>query len=101
GIRDFHVTGVQTCALPIFNAPASSRVLDTMRRPSARSDPTISTGEVRKRNTMRLLPGVTGLVAYSRASWSLSSVSTSSVELAVRSGERRVGKEGGRQRGPG
>src|SRR5690606_39729317 len=25
GIRDFHVTGVQTCALPIFDPPADRR----------------------------------------------------------------------------
>src|SRR5690606_2486838 len=27
GIRDFHVTGVQTCALPIFASPYGTRVL--------------------------------------------------------------------------
>src|SRR5690606_39534245 len=27
GIRDFHVTGVQTCALPISPAPAAARLL--------------------------------------------------------------------------
>src|SRR5690606_40502591 len=28
GIRDFHVTGVQTCALPIWHIPQGARVLD-------------------------------------------------------------------------
>src|SRR5690606_40661404 len=27
GIRDFHVTGVQTCALPIYQKPLSSHLL--------------------------------------------------------------------------
>src|SRR5690606_39402021 len=29
GIRDFHVTGVQTCALPIYRPPASPSVICT------------------------------------------------------------------------
>src|SRR5690606_40603865 len=28
-IRDFHVTGVQTCALPIFGRPVEGELLDT------------------------------------------------------------------------
>src|SRR5690606_37211266 len=31
GIRDFHVTGVQTCALPIFTAHRVGVALDVMR----------------------------------------------------------------------
>src|SRR5690606_40203699 len=30
GIRDFHVTGVQTCALPIFSPFAWSRLIGTI-----------------------------------------------------------------------
>src|SRR5690606_39549007 len=29
GIRDFHVTGVQTCALPIFSGQNVTKILDT------------------------------------------------------------------------
>src|SRR5690606_40442811 len=32
GIRDFHVTGVQTCALPILDWPAIDEVLGVVRR---------------------------------------------------------------------
>src|SRR5690606_40050829 len=32
GIRDFHVTGVQTCALPIFAVDGSELVLSSRRR---------------------------------------------------------------------
>src|SRR5690606_40894875 len=35
GIRDFHVTGVQTCALPIFAAFDQELVLFAVRRESA------------------------------------------------------------------
>src|SRR5690606_39971243 len=37
GIRDFHVTGVQTCALPIWSitiAPRSSPMIHTLALPS-------------------------------------------------------------------
>src|SRR5690606_39918439 len=33
GIRDFHVTGVQTCALPIFGKIVSSLVADVIMPP--------------------------------------------------------------------
>src|SRR5690606_40602725 len=39
GIRDFHVTGVQTCALPIWNCPATGPPLPGSPRPAARSWP--------------------------------------------------------------
>src|SRR5690606_40500295 len=32
GIRDFHVTGVQTCALPICLRPVADRVLESLTR---------------------------------------------------------------------
>src|SRR5690606_39442094 len=38
GIRDFHVTGVQTCALPIFVATAAVGVLDVVSLPAADID---------------------------------------------------------------
>src|SRR5690606_39794317 len=39
GIRDFHVTGVQTCALPIFEPPLSQQV--ARLRTAGFSDPQI------------------------------------------------------------
>src|SRR5207302_2936820 len=35
GIRDFHVTGVQTCALPIFGGRGQHRLLFVVRRHDA------------------------------------------------------------------
>src|SRR5690606_40877461 len=35
GIRDFHVTGVQTCALPIFHAGAAPSACPAPRVPAA------------------------------------------------------------------
>src|SRR5690606_39974205 len=43
GIRDFHVTGVQTCALPISTSPRSTSTV----RPSRASSANGSSGEGR------------------------------------------------------
>src|SRR5690625_7292835 len=74
GIRDGHVTGVQTCALPIFSYwPAKRRVYS--RRPTSRVPPETSAFWPSCWPTrLRLIP----------------------VEAAIRSEERRVGKEGRR-----
>src|SRR5207302_6847613 len=82
GIRDFHVTGVQTCALPI-----SARVHDRRRRlpslrrarpRSPRATPALRR-HARRRRTERVRPVRGGGEARDRG--------------AVRSEERRVGKE--------
>src|SRR5690606_40929511 len=59
GIRDFHVTGVQTCALPILRTPVShggrlpARVLNrAMEGVSARSRATAARPNNPKKNTM-------------------------------------------------
>src|SRR5207302_2265504 len=39
GIRDFHVTGVQTCALPIFGIDVGASVERARRRNQARANP--------------------------------------------------------------
>src|SRR5690606_40716845 len=94
GIRDFHVTGVQTCALPILSRnphprrpPFPARVAFTSRR-CLRS--------VRKEifflmNTINdaLVHGLTGSQAL---------LARYTSDLSARSEERRVGKEG-RSRG--
>src|SRR5690606_40928534 len=81
GIRDFHVTGVQTCALPISIATLQhrpARILD-QKRPTPNYPRTRSRGRVRQ-------------VGPPVRLWEIS-----------RSEERRVGKEGrsrwGRGRG--
>src|SRR5690606_40913982 len=80
GIRDFHVTGVQTCALPISNAHA------TYQNPAT----TDSTHDAPPHRHQRLrLQGMEGQLLPGRP------VRQSvSVLLRRRSEERRVGKEG-------
>src|SRR3712207_9053154 len=73
GIRDIGVTGVQTCALPIFEYSTLQRTSFAARRSSSRARPT-STDDRAERSAQ----------SRSRA---LSSIAGS------RSEERRVGKE--------
>src|SRR5690606_39305032 len=74
GIRDFHVTGVQTCALPISSArPACSTAFPRSNRACCSASTATST---------RASPSTA-----SRKS------STSSKPCLLRSEERRVGKE--------
>src|SRR5437773_12439882 len=75
GIRDRDVTGVQTCALPIFPADLSTFLVDYYRQ---------------KGVVMRLGEGVAGL--DQRGGKSVLRT-TSGGELTARSEERRVGKE--------
>src|SRR5690606_40303570 len=94
GIRDFHVTGVQTCALPIF-AQRDLGLLDRARAPQADQDdllqaqlPVLDLGDVLE------LGGQARDAPQRRA---LLEVELVAVERRVlgRSEERRVGKEGG------
>src|SRR5690606_40120992 len=93
GIRDFHVTGVQTCALPIFGAYLSQPFRGRLQRllpgngfelsRSARANPPQrlrqACGGIVLLNARRALPADHALI-YGM--------------VAVRSEERRVGKEG-------
>src|SRR5690606_40087726 len=85
GIRDFHVTGVQTCALPIFRSesPARSRWLRLRPGPKRRFQPPAWLLWKRELPT-RASPGLPLSVA--RRNWR--------GRLPPRSEERRVGKEG-------
>src|SRR5690606_39413818 len=82
GIRDFHVTGVQTCALPISTgtAPVEIEVIDPERYVAA--PPSSKTIAERK-------------VADGGLYIQLGAFSESRNALGLRSEERRVGKEGG------
>src|SRR5207302_2302455 len=77
GIRDFHVTGVQTCALPI-SALASSLLV----------------------SAALAVPGTLVHLALGHIDWTvtftlaLTSIPASRAGARVRSEERRVGKEG-------
>src|SRR5690625_7421535 len=67
GIRDGHVTGVQTCALPIYIRNSSGRIFWAWRNKSCST------------------------VAWCSVSWFIASAPAS--EPPLRSEERRVGKE--------
>src|SRR5690606_39742432 len=75
GIRDFHVTGVQTCALPIY-APARPTPGPGGERDEADPRAAGRIAAARHRRKVRLLQGGFGVAL-----------------LVSRSEERRVGKE--------
>src|SRR5690606_39627777 len=77
GIRDFHVTGVQTCALPI----SSSRLLTTLTPPALPRPPACTCALT----TQTLPPSFS-------AAWRASSGDFATAPFG-RSEERRVGKE--------
>src|SRR5690606_1582995 len=70
GIRDFHVTGVQTCALPISirtEASALQNIADTANRLVARMDQVLSEENVQRiANTLENIESMTGTVAAQR-----------------------------------
>src|SRR5256885_5738314 len=80
GIRDYKVTGVQTCALPISVAhfPCAAQHLDFL-----------AALESRDREPVRWLPILGGVHGVPHAA----AVDVAHEFLAVRSEERRVGKE--------
>src|SRR5690606_40063897 len=76
GIRDFHVTGVQTCALPIFEIEGLPELVDPVM---------IAAFE----GWNDAAEAATGVITHLEAEWK----ATPLVELDPRSEERRVGKE--------
>src|SRR5690606_40455411 len=93
GIRDFHVTGVQTCALPILQsgyrrAKLSWYTIDQVfhsssLRPNGITDTDVSSNRTRRIYKSELYPNM------DIAAGELTIVNT----LDLRSEERRVGKE--------
>src|SRR5690606_40371285 len=77
GIRDFHVTGVQTCALPILRSAGTRRSLTRIAKPQS----SISS---------RLAPEISRMALPSAAGRSSRMVSSNSDRKSV-----RVGKEWG------
>src|SRR5690606_40080676 len=94
--RDFHVTGVQTCALPIFTAGISEGEVYTLSGVEITGDTVLPVEEIEQRLFIR--EGQT----FSRALLELSTdaiiATLSNIGYAFaqvnRSEERRVGKEG-------
>src|SRR5207302_4563558 len=95
----FHVTGVQTCALPIFDEPALAwleRVGEVPLPPYVRRAPTAADRE-RYQTVYARAPGA---VAAPTAGLHLTrellgAIAVAGVRVATRSEERRVGKECG------
>src|SRR5690606_39940385 len=88
GIRDFHVTGVQTCALPIW------------RLETHQGDPLVPSGDGDDARALRdelleLRERMDRLAtAYADGAVSESQLRSGTERLRARSEERRVGKEG-------
>src|SRR5690606_40990648 len=100
GIRDFHVTGVQTCALPIYAAAASNFSVSgagidlTLASSAGR---VVMNGEEAAADALRLLSAAGGLDADVALQMNLVS---SQNAADARSEERRVGKEGSSRGAP-
>src|SRR5690606_40394830 len=93
GIRDFHVTEVQTCALPIY-----SEAVDNLALPQAIADAFIGVvrmaeGERVLRDRLDALAVEVDSVILNDGSARLGLKQRSHIDLAARSEERRVGKE--------
>src|SRR5690606_40815910 len=97
GIRDFHVTGVQTCALPIWPEPLRSSNHNEKGRPCGAPFPyrfggaySATSSATRCANILKPRCTSVQVAAYCASLMSVSS----------RSEERRVGKEGTRCAAP-
>src|SRR5207253_7108617 len=95
-IRDGHVTGVQTCALPILVSSYGGRTLYTVNNAGL----TILTARTAVAGTesgiRRAIDRIQdGRVARDQPKWMLDTLETPNAAFAVRSEERRVGKECG------
>src|SRR5690606_40346220 len=87
GIRDFHVTGVQTCALPISAGTSAPRSNSSV--PAPRSPPSVTLALL----TSACMPRLSRLPDRKTAPAGNSPL-TGRPASASRSEERRVGKEG-------
>src|SRR5256885_8056725 len=91
GIRDYKVTGVQTCALPIFSRPSDSGVTSSSSTPltsPARTAPWIAAPTATTSSGLTPLCG-----SLSKISVTICWTRGIRVEPPTRSEERRVGKE--------
>src|SRR5690606_40128417 len=87
GIRDFHVTGVQTCALPIFDIQEYNLpLLDEPIPPSQ--------GQYSKEHTKKWAAKIASFDGYVFVTPEYNHGIPGALKNAIRSEERRVGKEG-------
>src|SRR5690606_40125304 len=90
GIRDFHVTGVQTCALPISRSTRPLRFCGS--RPTT-PKPRSYTAYLPETAETCITRGLVRLCVYYRLSNLGFTCSTTDMSAVLRSEERRVGKE--------
>src|SRR5690606_40404129 len=81
GIRDFHVTGVQTCALPISTACTMPSTSAAMKAPASEPNPPITTTTKESMSTSELMEGESERKG------------AATTPASPRSEERRVGKQ--------
>src|SRR5262249_56659247 len=93
GIRDWSVTGVQTCALPIYEKAAVSVVLDLVRAASALRV-LLGTGALLDRLEIASALSQTGMAVTG-----FENLTAQSARDPFRSEERRVGEGGSGGRG--
>src|SRR5690606_40714968 len=86
GIRDFHVTGVQTCALPIYPSDSSSLARSCSLHPFSCS---WSHRQLRQCGQRECVPKMAEILRF----WPQTAISSLPTCLRPRSEERRVGKE--------
>src|SRR5690606_40522562 len=91
GIRDFHVTGVQTCALPIFAAISSNRCWTSAGRFAAILELVLRANNTRGNRRHGIKCRRTLTVIYPTPQYARSILR--SHDRIPRSEERRVGKE--------
>src|SRR5207248_5202975 len=94
GIRDRTVTGVQTCALPIFRPRISCDQEPHGACAAALHESRTDEVKVERANGRECLAGSVKL-AFLRVTWL---VTAEAATIVSRSEERRVGKEGRRRR---
>src|SRR5690606_40756248 len=93
GIRDFHVTGVQTCALPICGDRPGPAAAQEWRIEAAPPGERRELLAARVRDALAGVLGTGGDIDPRARFATLGLDSVSSIELRNRSEERRVGKE--------
>src|SRR5690606_40933455 len=93
-IRDFHVTGVQTCALPIYASSRATVADGTWRKKRGVSDELVATVEAELRQGgIAQIDAANEAIAEMAGTTDAQTVEVPEAPAPVRSEERRVGKE--------
>src|SRR5690606_40601394 len=93
GIRDFHVTGVQTCALPISNKRAAQNAAVKLANMPGVGNAASMTGDADVQAISTAGRSYDFQAAKPIAAMAAAALNLPNVELLSRSEERRVGQE--------